>query len=193
MRTFRREVTTEKMGISNDEQMQVLEILQSMAYSKTESRYQVLYKQLMSTRLNTVIQYFNDNCHPIRDEWVEGHKNRYTNFMNATNNRLESINQKLKAVVSRHSSLLEFNEQLQSCLSSLRAERNDRAASIFQKRPVCFNNFKEHELQYYKKCTTFAFKHIQEQPHSPWKMWENSWKWIKQSLHYRKQEREPSG
>jgi zinc finger SWIM domain-containing protein 3 len=44
MRTFRREVTTEKMGISNDERMQVLEILQSMAYSKTESRYQVLYK-----------------------------------------------------------------------------------------------------------------------------------------------------
>ena len=98
-----------------------------------------------------------------RDEWVEGHKNRYTNFINATNNRLESINQKLKAVVSRHSSLLEFNEQLQSCLSSLRAERNHRAASIFQKRPVCFNNFKEHELQYYKKCTPFAFKHIQEQ------------------------------
>ena len=163
MRTFRREVTTEKMGISNDERIQALEILQCMAYSKSESSYQVLYEQLLSTRLNTVIQYFNDNWHPIRNEWVEGFKNKYTNFLNSTNNRLESINQKLKAVVSSHSSLLEFNKQLQSCLSSLRVERDHRAASIFQKRPVCLNNLKEYELQYYNKCTPFAFKHIQKQ------------------------------
>lgn len=34
MHSFRREVTTEKMGISNEERIQVLEILQSMAYAK---------------------------------------------------------------------------------------------------------------------------------------------------------------
>ena len=163
MRTFRREVTTEKMGISNDERMQVLEILQCMAYSRSESSYQVLYEQLLSTGHTTVIQYFNDNWHLIRNEWVEGYKNKYTNFLNSTNNRLESINQKLKAVVSGHSTLLEFNRQLQSCLSSLRVERDHRAASIFQKRPVCLNDVKKYELQYYNKCTPFAFKHIQKQ------------------------------
>lgn len=110
-----------------------------------------------------MIQYFNDNWHLIRNEWVEGHKNKYTNFLNSTNNRLESINQKLKAVVSSHSTLLEFNKQLQSCLSSLRVERDHRAAPIFQKRPVCLNDIKEYELQYYNKCTPFAFKHIQKQ------------------------------
>ena len=51
MRTFRREATTEKMGISNDERIQALEIFQCMAYSKSESSYQVLYEQLLSTRL----------------------------------------------------------------------------------------------------------------------------------------------
>ena len=85
MRTFRREVPTEKMGISNDERIQALEILQCMAYSKSELSYQVLYEQLLSTRLYTVIQYFNDNWHPIRNEWVEGYKNKYTNFLNSTN------------------------------------------------------------------------------------------------------------
>lgn len=163
MRTFRREVTTEKMGISNDERLQVLEILQSMAYSKNEAAYQVQYELLLSTRLNPVIEYFNDNWHPIRDEWVEGQKNRHSNFLNSTNNRLESINQKLKAVVSRHSSLLEFNKQLQCCLSSLKVERDHRAASIFHKRPVYFDNLKEDELHYFNTCTPFAFHHIQKQ------------------------------
>ena len=93
MRTFHREVTTEKMGISNDEHIQVLEILQCMAYAKS---YQVLYEQLLSTGLNAVMKYFNDNWHLIRNKWVEGHKNKYTNFRNSTNNRLESINQKLR-------------------------------------------------------------------------------------------------
>lgn len=49
LHSFRREVTTENMGISNDERVQVLEILQSMAYARNED----LYEQLMSTRFNT--------------------------------------------------------------------------------------------------------------------------------------------
>jgi zinc finger SWIM domain-containing protein 3 len=164
MRTFRREVTTEKMGITNDERTQVLEILQSMAYSKSEEVYKDLYNhQLMSTTLSAVKKYFNENWHSIRDEWVEGSKNKYTNFLNSTNNRLASINQKLKAVVSRHSSLLEFNQQLQCCLSSLKTERDHRATSIFQKRPINWKDFEEHERQYFSKCTPFAFKHIKKQ------------------------------
>ena len=63
---------------------------------------------------------------------MEGLKNKCTNFLNSTNNRLESINQKFKAVVSRHSGLLEFHKHLQICLSLMRAERDHRAASIFQ-------------------------------------------------------------
>ena len=44
----------EKMGISNDERMQVLELLQSMAYVKNEDVYNRLYEQLMSTRFTAV-------------------------------------------------------------------------------------------------------------------------------------------
>lgn len=83
--------------------------------------------------------------------------------MNSTNNRLESINHKFKAVVSRHSSLLEFHQQLQCCLSSLRVERDHRAASIFQKRSVNLHDLEHSERHFFNQCTPFAFKHIRKQ------------------------------
>ena len=73
MRTFRMEVTTEKMGISNEERIQVLEILQCMAYAKTESSYQVLYEQLLSTGLNAVMNY-PLYCESLCDRrWTKDH------------------------------------------------------------------------------------------------------------------------
>ena len=163
MRSFRREVTTDKMGISSDERMQVLELLQSMAYAKSEDEYNKLYQQLMSTRFTAVKNYFNENWHPIREQWVEGLKNHFTNFLNSTNNRVESINQKFKTVVSRHSKLLEFHEYLQTCLFSLRMERNHRATTVFQKRPVSLHDVGPVELDYFNHLTPFAFKHISHQ------------------------------
>ena len=44
------------------------------------------------------------------------------NFLNGTNNRVESINAKLKSVVSRYSSLEEFVEKFFLILRVLRAE-----------------------------------------------------------------------
>ena len=163
LRSFRREVTTEKMNISADERLQVLEILQSMAYASSEEIYQDFYGQLMSTRFSAVKDYFNENWHQIRDEWVEGKKCRYTNFLNSTNNRLESINQKLKQVVTKNSGLLNFHRDLQYCIASLRQERDHRATTIFQKRPVDLHNFGQTELQFYKRYTPYAFKLVKKQ------------------------------
>lgn len=103
MRSFKREVTTDKMGLSNDERLQVLELLQSMAHAKDETTYQAHYDQLMKTRFTAVKTYFNENWHLIREQWVEVLKMKYKTLLNSTNNRIESINQKFKAVASRHS------------------------------------------------------------------------------------------
>ena len=109
MRSFKREITTEKTGISVDERLQVLEIIQSMAHATSEAVYQDLYEQLMQTRFTAVKEYFIKNWHSIRNEWVEGNKKKFSNFLNSTNNRLESINQKLKSVITKHSCLLDFH------------------------------------------------------------------------------------
>ena len=61
--------------------------------------------------------------HSIRDEWVLGMKSNCGNFLNFTNNRLESINGKL---INRHSSLEEFVDRFFVILT---AERDHKAAS----------------------------------------------------------------
>ncbi|CAB3983003.1 zinc finger SWIM domain-containing 3-like [Paramuricea clavata] len=163
MRSFKREITTEKMGISVDERLQVLEIIQSMAYAPTEEVYQDLYAQLMDTRFSAVKVYFIENWHSIRDEWVEGNKKKFSNFLNSTNNHLESINQKLKSVITKHSCLLDFHRDLQHCIASLRQERDHRAAMIFQKRPVDLNEFESNERLFYEQCTPYAFSQVRKQ------------------------------
>ena len=55
-----------------------------------------------------VLKYFDDQWHPIRKLWTMGMQYSTGNFLNNTNNRLESLNAKLKSVISRYSSLETF-------------------------------------------------------------------------------------
>ena len=66
-----------------------------------------------------------------------GLKSSCGNLLNSTNNRLESINGKLKQEISRHSSLEDFVDKFFIILTALRTERDHRAAVMFQKVKVC--------------------------------------------------------
>ena len=83
--------------------------------------YNELYTSF-STCPKAVVDYFNLNWHPIKEEWVMGFKAECGSFLNFTNNRLESINGKLKQVISRRSSLQEFIIKFFVILTSLRTE-----------------------------------------------------------------------
>ena len=61
LRTFRREITSDKMGITAAERLHVLDILQRMSYPTKEETYFAIHKQLQQTGLKTVTDYFNDN------------------------------------------------------------------------------------------------------------------------------------
>ena len=54
-------------------------------------------------------------------------------YQNRTNNRVKSINQKLKSVISKFSRLPQFCAELVGVLSVLQTERNHKAISLFQK------------------------------------------------------------
>ena len=105
LRSLRREITCEKMGISSGQRSLCLEMVQKMAYATTEAHYQELYANYQRSAPKEVVLYLDENWHAIRDEWVLGMKSNCGNFLNFTNNRLESINGKLKQVINRHSSL----------------------------------------------------------------------------------------
>ena len=102
MRSFRREVTTEKLSILPGERDHVLELITKLTYAKSESEYDSIYQDLLKTRMNTVIEYYNSNWHSIRHEWVECFKGVHFTLGETTNNRLENINGKIKTVCSRY-------------------------------------------------------------------------------------------
>lgn len=101
LRTFRREVTTDKMSIRPGERDHVLEIISNLAYSRSESEYDEYYQALIQSGLKTVITYYNSNWHGIRNQWVACYKEVCFTLGERTNNRLENINGKIKSVCSR--------------------------------------------------------------------------------------------
>ena len=163
LRSFKREVTCEKMGISSGQRTLCLELLQKMAHAPSESDYMALYSQFQNDAPREVVIYFNTNWHQIRSEWVLGMKFVCGSFLNSTNNRLESINGKLKQVISKHSSLEDFVYHFFIILTALRTERDHRAAVMFQKVKVHPFPANSPESEYSKILTSYALGFVLKQ------------------------------
>lgn len=163
LRTCRREVSCEKLGITSGQRTFALEFIQKMAYSSNEEKYLQLYSEFKQSAPNQVVKYFNDNWHDIRNEWVLYYKAVSGSFLNSTNNRLENINGKLKHVISRHSSLEEFVNNFFIILSALRTERDHKSAITVQK--VRVNRFEDQspEKLYCRLLTTYASSYVLKQ------------------------------
>ena len=119
LRSMKREVICDKLGLHPGERDNALEILTKLTYSKSEADYLQNYECLLDSRLQSVIDYYNDNWHPIRHQWVECFKGVNFTAGERTNNRLESINAKVKSVCSKYASLSTFFNQFFAVLSCL--------------------------------------------------------------------------
>ena len=162
-RSFRREIVTEKMGITSGQRNMCLDMLQQMAYATSEEGYSDIYDRFCSCAPPTVVEYVCENWHPIHEQWVMGMKFSTGNFLNSTNNRLECINQKLKSVISRYSSLEEFIEKYFLILRVLRSERDHKAALTVQKVPVTFHGTTNVSLDYMRYLTPYAYQFVAKQ------------------------------
>lgn len=162
LRSMKREVSCEKLHISQAERTMSLEILNKMAYAKDEDEYTKLHDQLKQCAPKSVLEYFSSNWHDIRHQWVDGLKNCQCNFMNRTNNRVESINQKLKMVITRYSGITQFFHDLMNCLMSLAIERDHRAVEVTAKQQI--SNSSDPILhQYMELLTPYAFDFLKAQ------------------------------
>ena len=89
LKTFHREITVDKLGITATERIFALEIIQKMVYAKTEEEYSIFHGKLAEANLKSVTEYFDANWHLVREQWVECFK---ATFLNHTNNQIECIN-----------------------------------------------------------------------------------------------------
>ena len=163
LHTFRREISYEKLGISSGQRVSYLEFVQKMAYASTEAEYEKIYQHFQQAAPKEVLEYFNEGWHSIRDEWVLGLKSAHGSFLNATNNRLESINGKLKQVINYHSTLEDFIDKFFVILTALRTERDHQAAVQFQKVKVHAFQEGSAELQYSTLLTCYAATYVLKQ------------------------------
>ena len=148
------------MNISKGERLLCVEILQKMVYANNEDNYLLLCDQLKSTELKNIVEYFENNWHDIRKEWVISLQSKFVTLGNRTNNRLESINQKVTQVVSRFSRLDQLFEGLETLLSSLRTERDHKAAAVFSKASLALDSYCETLQQYFQHLTPHSFEFV---------------------------------
>lgn len=124
---FSREITTSKRNITKAEREVVLEIIQRLVYSASEESYDSIYNEFVALNLKDVIDYYNDNWHNIRTEWTLFGRNKFANYLNWTNNRTESINQKFKMLSNRYANLFTFFNNLFTTIFVMASERDIRA------------------------------------------------------------------
>ena len=80
LRTFRREVSSNKMGITVGQRTLCLENIQKMVYASNPGEYNELYKSFENSCPKIVVDYFKENWHPIKEEWVMGLRQNVTVF-----------------------------------------------------------------------------------------------------------------
>ena len=100
-----------KMGISQEQRLGILSILQRLAYADLEEIYTTAYVELVGLGIGKLSAYYNKNWHPIRLERVHRMKHKF-NMLNSTNNRVESMTKHLKSVITKYSNIATFFRDL---------------------------------------------------------------------------------
>lgn len=160
---FQRAVTCEGRKITSNERQLALSILQKIVYSRTDDEFQSM-KELMEAALSpSVLNYLNVNWEPIRSEWCHLLGETTMNFLNSTNNRLESLNSALKEVLKKYSNFQEFMDGLFTHIESSQIQMDIRASNMLQKVPVSFYNAQHHEGKYLRHLTDYSLQKLK--PH----------------------------
>ncbi|XP_016842759.2 uncharacterized protein LOC107981401 isoform X1 [Nasonia vitripennis] len=158
---FHNALSPKKMKLSNEDREFCLKIFQKMVYSKSFQEYEKHLTEFYAFAPTDIIGYFNmywKNCY---DEWVY-FEMFACNYGNGTNNRLESVNQKLKLHLRKHIALLQFFISLFDYFKLSNYEKDCKAAATVMRRSRL-------SLQYLKlsdyqnTLTPYAFKYVVEQ------------------------------
>ncbi|XP_057330811.1 uncharacterized protein LOC130671119 [Microplitis mediator] len=162
LRTFGRQVLTQSMSFSTENRDSSLKLLDNLVKSKTEKDYNSSYQELYRTAAPQVIEYFNKNWHPIRKEWslfsmVNG------NLGNTTNNRLKSLNGKIKDCIQRHCTMVDFTKAFFQFIHHRQYESDHKRANEFMKKSVVPLSSTEDEIKYEKLLSGYAFSQVKKE------------------------------
>ena len=177
------------MKIRAGERDFALELIQKFCYARDEESYNRFYRILEASDLPSVKAYFDTHWHDIREEWVDGLNYESFTLGERTNNRLESINAKIKSVCSVNADLASFFNNFLSFLSSIRNERDHSTIMAIAKQRAVFKS--SIEEQFTSFLTPYAFEKVSKQlrwePNVSVSLSEESNDWIAVDKHCDKQ------
>ncbi|CAG5073446.1 Similar to ZSWIM9: Uncharacterized protein ZSWIM9 (Homo sapiens) [Cotesia congregata] len=161
LKSFSKQIKTKEMHITGEDKDKCLSILQSLAYSSSPEEYDKIYAKFCEQAPTSVIDYFNKNWHNIRDEWTS-YSMVNGNLDNKTNNRLENLNGKLKQVLGRENTLIEFINSFFIWDRSHNIASATKAMKNFYTKPSV-NNYSPCEQLYSEILTNKAFEYVQKE------------------------------
>lgn len=161
--TFNREITTEKLGITKGQRDTAKSIIQQMLYSNNDEEYFSLYNRLKKETPKAVINYFDKNWNTIRDEWTLTSNFMNMSFMNTTNNRLESLNGKIKSIATKFATLEQFIIDFFILISTRNSEHDVVAAYSYLKTKAVPFGEGSPEFFYNKILTNYGFQFVRKE------------------------------
>ena len=162
LRSFRREVTAEKMSINKKQRDALLETIQKIAYSRSLTEYETHKQTLLNQNVPALDSYFIRSREPIKEEWVIG-LSESTSLGNNTNNRVESLNQKIKQVIDRNAKFDSFAADLVHFLHMHRTEIYGKICKTVNKVTGVRLNEESANFRYRRQLTDYGFKLVNSQ------------------------------
>ena len=132
-------------------------------YSKSEVEYTQHYQTLLDSGLQSVVQYYNSNWHPIWHQWVECFKGANFTFGETTNNHLKSINHKVKSVCSKYASLSTFFDEFFAVLHCLQNKRDHVTLMAIVRKRIATSPQDSPEEQFAQLLSPYAFQYVEKQ------------------------------
>ena len=158
LRTFSREISTQKMNINQSDRAKVLEVLQKLVYAHSPDEYAASYAELRSVAPNRqVLEYYDKNWGGITEQWVDCFKKVNCNFGERTTNRLESLFGKIKNAIKHKSSMLQMIRSTILVLENFKKDKKSNA--IYKKVTAPLSSNSVPYGKDYEDCLTdYAFK-----------------------------------
>ncbi|XP_031784098.1 uncharacterized protein LOC107981572 isoform X1 [Nasonia vitripennis] len=165
LRIFDREICPTKMKITKEEKENAFRCLDSMVKSSCQMDYDNAHSKFISTAPKVIKDYFIKNWQDITDEWVK-FKIFNLNLKNLTNNRIESLNGKLKYEIGLFNSLTEFIKKIFKWTNyRLKCNRLKDIQDVLRINPndVVITDFEKAKVLYKECLTHYAYKVVLEQ------------------------------
>ena len=131
-----------------------------MIYCASEADNYKLYKEFSSSVPNCILDYFNENWHPIYKQWTR-FSMRNSNLNNFTNNTLELLNQNIKLIIMFKHNFLDFVDKFFIFLSSRKIERDVKIINLLTKKS--FTKVDENLKEYFNILTPYAFDYVKKE------------------------------